>query len=120
MKLQQDMRKKKQEMLEKQIECQKVLINRLEKNRGMKPEERANIMKTLKELTEKISQLKNEISPSSHATANTTKTKTDVRHDTRVCVSVSSYVDIMWVCKLNEGTFYVGPEGVAGCRVGLS
>ncbi|XP_026051409.1 RNA-binding protein 27-like isoform X4 [Carassius auratus] len=75
LKLQQDMRKKKQEMLEKQIECQKVLINRLEKNRGMKPEERANIMKTLKELTEKISQLKNEISPTSQATANTTQTK---------------------------------------------
>uniref|UniRef100_A0A672RCR5 RNA binding motif protein 27 n=1 Tax=Sinocyclocheilus grahami TaxID=75366 RepID=A0A672RCR5_SINGR len=75
LKLQQDMRKKKQEMLEKQIECQKVLINRLEKNRGMKPEERANIMKTLKELTEKISQLKNEISPTSHATANSTQTK---------------------------------------------
>uniref|UniRef100_A0A8C1P0K8 RNA binding motif protein 27 n=1 Tax=Cyprinus carpio TaxID=7962 RepID=A0A8C1P0K8_CYPCA len=75
LKLQQDMRKKKQEMLEKQIECQKVLINRLEKNRGMKPEERANIMKTLKELTEKISQLKNEISPTSQSAANTTQTK---------------------------------------------
>uniref|UniRef100_A0A671KV62 RNA-binding protein 27-like n=1 Tax=Sinocyclocheilus anshuiensis TaxID=1608454 RepID=A0A671KV62_9TELE len=75
LKLQQDMRKKKQEMLEKQIECQKVLINHLEKNRGMKPEERANIMKTLKELTEKISQLKNEISPTSQATANSTQTK---------------------------------------------
>uniref|UniRef100_A0A8C6T9E4 RNA binding motif protein 27 n=1 Tax=Neogobius melanostomus TaxID=47308 RepID=A0A8C6T9E4_9GOBI len=40
LKLQQDMRKKKQEMLKTQIECQKALINRLEKNRGMKPEER--------------------------------------------------------------------------------
>ncbi|KAI4901261.1 hypothetical protein NFI96_033671 [Prochilodus magdalenae] len=76
LKLQQDMRKKKQEMLEKQIECQKVLIARLEKNRGMKPEERANIMKTLKELTEKISQLKNEISPASQSAANTTQAKT--------------------------------------------
>lgn len=83
LKLQQDMRKKKQEMLEKQIECQKVLINRLEKNRGMKPEERANIMKTLKELTEKISQLKNEISPTAQATANTTqsKSKTDAQKE---------------------------------------
>nr|XP_055036093.1 RNA-binding protein 27 isoform X2 [Misgurnus anguillicaudatus] len=83
LKLQQDMRKKKQEMLEKQIECQKVLINRLEKNRGMKPEERANIMKTLKELTDKISQVKNEISPASHVTANTTreKTKTDAQKE---------------------------------------
>ncbi|XP_051955495.1 LOW QUALITY PROTEIN: RNA-binding protein 27 [Xyrauchen texanus] len=83
LKLQQDMRKKKQEMLEKQIECQKVLINRLEKNRGMKPEERANIMKTLKELTEKISQLKNEISPASKAPASTTqaKSKTDAQKE---------------------------------------
>ncbi|XP_067279292.1 RNA-binding protein 27 isoform X7 [Pseudorasbora parva] len=83
LKLQQDMRKKKQEMLEKQIECQKVLINRLEKNRGMKPEERANIMKTLKELTGKISQLKNEISPTAQATANTpqSKSKTDAQKE---------------------------------------
>lgn len=40
------------------------MINRLEKNRGMKPEERANVMKTLKELTEKIAQLQNEMNPS--------------------------------------------------------
>ncbi|XP_066501354.1 RNA-binding protein 27 isoform X3 [Hoplias malabaricus] len=76
LKLQQDMRKKKQEMLEKQIECQKVLIARLEKNRGMKTEERANIMKTLKELTDKISQLKNEISPASQSAVNVTQAKT--------------------------------------------
>lgn len=61
------------------------LINRLEKNRGMKPEERANIMKTLKELTEKIAQLQNEMSHNpasqvSHAKPNHSqpKTKTDV------------------------------------------
>lgn len=47
----------------------------------MKPEERANVMKTLKELTEKISQLQNEMAPTSqgpktnHSQA---KTKTDV------------------------------------------
>ncbi|KAK3555348.1 hypothetical protein QTP86_014939 [Hemibagrus guttatus] len=85
LKLQQDMRKKKREMLEKQIEYQKVLINRLEKNRGMKPEERANIMKTLKELTEKISQLKNEISNSSVSqsagNAAQPKTKTDAQKE---------------------------------------
>ncbi|XP_028323217.1 RNA-binding protein 27 isoform X2 [Gouania willdenowi] len=69
LKLQQDMRKKKQEMLKTQIECQKTLINRLEKNRGMKPEERANIMATLKELTEKITRLQNEMNPSSQLTA---------------------------------------------------
>ncbi|XP_060792563.1 RNA-binding protein 27 isoform X2 [Neoarius graeffei] len=85
LKLQQDMRKKKREMLEKQIEYQKVLINRLEKNRGMKPEERANIMKTLKELTEKISQLKNEISNSnvsqSAGSVTQPKTKTDAQKE---------------------------------------
>lgn len=61
------------------------LINRLEKNRGMKPEERANIMKTLKELTEKIAQLQNEMSHNpasqvSHTKPNHSqpKTKTDV------------------------------------------
>ncbi|XP_023817902.1 RNA-binding protein 27 isoform X1 [Oryzias latipes] len=85
LKLQQDMRKKKQEMLKTQIECQKALINRLEKNRSMKPEERANIMKTLKELTEKISQLQNEMNAASQVSGvktspNQPKTKTDQTH----------------------------------------
>lgn len=49
----------------------------------MKPEERANIMKTLKELTEKIAQLQNEMNPASQVSSakpnhNQTKTKTDV------------------------------------------
>ncbi|KAM4037953.1 RNA-binding protein 27 isoform 1-T1 [Anomaloglossus baeobatrachus] len=61
LKLQQDMRKKKQEMLEKQIEYQKMLISKLEKNKNMKAEERTEIMKTLKELDEKISQVKDEL-----------------------------------------------------------
>ncbi|KAM8973250.1 RNA-binding protein 27-like isoform 1-T1 [Pelodytes ibericus] len=60
-KLQQDMRKKKQEMLEKRIEYQKMLISRLEKNKTMKVEERTEIIKTLKELDEKISQAKDEL-----------------------------------------------------------
>uniref|UniRef100_A0A3B3HTR9 RNA binding motif protein 27 n=1 Tax=Oryzias latipes TaxID=8090 RepID=A0A3B3HTR9_ORYLA len=86
LKLQQDMRKKKQEMLKTQIECQKALINRLEKNRSMKPEERANIMKTLKELTEKISQLQNEMNAASQVSGvktspNQPKTKTDTHKE---------------------------------------
>lgn len=86
LKLQQDMRKKKQEMLQTQIECQKALINRLEKNRGMKPEERANIMKTLKELTDKISQLQNEMNTASQVTSakpnhSQPKTKTDAQKE---------------------------------------
>ncbi|KAM4544545.1 RNA-binding protein 27 isoform 2-T2 [Odontesthes bonariensis] len=86
LKLQQDMTKKKQEMLKTQIECQKVLINRLEKNRGMKREERDNIMKTLKELTEKITQLQNEMNHASQVTSGKTnhgqaKTKTDAQKE---------------------------------------
>uniref|UniRef100_A0A3P8TNB6 RNA binding motif protein 27 n=1 Tax=Amphiprion percula TaxID=161767 RepID=A0A3P8TNB6_AMPPE len=87
LKLQQDMRKKKQEMLKTQIECQKALINRLEKNRGMKPEERANIMKTLKELTEKITQMQNEMNPASQVLPggktnhSQPKTKTDAQKE---------------------------------------
>ncbi|XP_072846316.2 RNA-binding protein 27 isoform X1 [Pogona vitticeps] len=82
MKLQQDMRKKKQEMLEKQIECQKMLISKLEKSKGMKPEERAEIMKTLKELTVKISQLKDELKTSSAATATSKlKSKTEAQKE---------------------------------------
>ncbi|XP_051902570.1 RNA-binding protein 27 isoform X1 [Hippocampus zosterae] len=84
LKLQHDLRKKKQEMLKTQIECQKALISRLEKNRGTKPEERANIMKTLKELTEKIGQLQNEMNPSSQvskANHNQPKTKTDAQKE---------------------------------------
>uniref|UniRef100_A0A8C3FYZ8 RNA binding motif protein 27 n=1 Tax=Cyclopterus lumpus TaxID=8103 RepID=A0A8C3FYZ8_CYCLU len=86
LKLQQDMRKKKQEMLKTQIECQKALINRLEKNRGMKPEERANTMKTLKELTEKIAHLQNEMNPASQVSSakpnhGQSKTKTDAQKE---------------------------------------
>ncbi|XP_038628075.1 RNA-binding protein 27 isoform X2 [Tachyglossus aculeatus] len=82
MKLQQDMRKKRQEMLEKQIECQKMLISKLEKNKNMKPEERANIMKTLKELGEKISQLKDELKTSSTASApSKVKSKTEAQKE---------------------------------------
>ncbi|NXC40351.1 RBM27 protein, partial [Penelope pileata] len=82
MKLQQDMRKKKQEMLEKQIECQKMLISKLEKNKAMKPEERAEIMKTLKELAGKISQLKDELKTSStSSTPSKLKSKTEAQKE---------------------------------------
>ncbi|XP_062289180.1 RNA-binding protein 27 [Scomber scombrus] len=86
LKLQQDMRKKKQEMLQTQMEYQKALINHLEKNRGMKPAERDGIMKTLKELTEKIAQQQNEMNPASQVSGaksnhNQTKTKTDAQKE---------------------------------------
>ncbi|NXY48762.1 RBM27 protein, partial [Ceuthmochares aereus] len=82
MKLQQDMRKKQQEMLEKQIECQKMLISKLEKNKTVKPEERAEIMKTLKELTGKISQLKDELKTSSTtSTPSKLKSKTEAQKE---------------------------------------
>ncbi|XP_041049243.1 RNA-binding protein 27 isoform X4 [Carcharodon carcharias] len=84
MKLQQDMRKKKQEMLEKQIECQKVLICKLEKNKSMKAEERAKIMKTMKDLTERISQLRDELKATSASTSSAPsqlKSKSDAQKE---------------------------------------
>lgn len=44
----------------------------------MKPEERAEIMKTLKELTGKISQLKDELKTSSATSTSKLKSKTEV------------------------------------------
>uniref|UniRef100_A0A3B3DLC9 RNA binding motif protein 26 n=1 Tax=Oryzias melastigma TaxID=30732 RepID=A0A3B3DLC9_ORYME len=61
LKLQQDVRKKKQEILEKHIETQKLLISRLEKNKTMKAEDKAKIMKTLDTLTKSITKLQEEI-----------------------------------------------------------
>ncbi|XP_072923434.1 RNA-binding protein 27 isoform X1 [Hemitrygon akajei] len=84
LKLQQDMRKKKQEMLEKQIECQKVLICKLEKNKNMKTEERAKIMKTINDLTGRISQLRDELkatSASSPTVPSQPKSKSDAQKE---------------------------------------
>ncbi|XP_069100780.1 RNA-binding protein 27 isoform X2 [Pleurodeles waltl] len=82
LKLQYDMKKKKQEMLEKQIECQKMLISKLEKNKTMKAEERGEIMKTLKELEVKISQLKDELKNSSTTSASSKpKSKTEAQKE---------------------------------------
>ncbi|XP_064183705.1 RNA-binding protein 27-like isoform X2 [Anguilla rostrata] len=78
LKLQQDMRKKKQEMVEKHIEYQKALISKLEKNKKMKPEERARIMTTLKELSQKIPQLKDEIKPAANSAAKSAQPKTKI------------------------------------------
>lgn len=56
-----------------------MLISKLEKNKAVKPEERAEIMKTLKELTGKISQLKDELKTSSTtSTPSKLKSKTEV------------------------------------------
>ncbi|XP_007900760.1 RNA-binding protein 26 isoform X1 [Callorhinchus milii] len=59
--LQQDVRKKKQEILEKHIETQKILISKLEKNKTIKPEDKAEIMKTLQALTKSITKLQDEL-----------------------------------------------------------
>uniref|UniRef100_UPI0037E87AE6 RNA-binding protein 26 isoform X2 n=1 Tax=Semicossyphus pulcher TaxID=241346 RepID=UPI0037E87AE6 len=61
LRLQQDVRKKKQEILEKHIETQKLLISKLEKNKGMKAEDKAKIMETLGMLTKSITKLQEEI-----------------------------------------------------------
>uniref|UniRef100_A0A8D0C8D6 RNA binding motif protein 26 n=1 Tax=Scleropages formosus TaxID=113540 RepID=A0A8D0C8D6_SCLFO len=59
--LQQDVLKKKQEILEKHIETQKLLISKLEKNKTLKREDKAQIMETLTTLTTNITKLQAEI-----------------------------------------------------------
>ncbi|XP_051562689.1 RNA-binding protein 26-like isoform X2 [Myxocyprinus asiaticus] len=61
LKLQQDVRKKKQEILEKHIQTQKLLISKLEKNKSMKVDDKAQIMHTLTTLTNSITKLQEEI-----------------------------------------------------------
>ncbi|KAL1021647.1 hypothetical protein UPYG_G00016110 [Umbra pygmaea] len=69
LRLQQEMRKKKQEILEKHIQTQKLLISKLEKNKTMKPEDKAVIMSTLGTLTNSITKLQEEIKATSNPAA---------------------------------------------------
>ncbi|XP_075383185.1 RNA-binding protein 26 isoform X9 [Mycteria americana] len=84
LRLQQDVRKKKQEILEKHIETQKMLISKLEKNKAMKSEDKAEIMKTLEILTNSITKLKDElkgVSPGGGAPLKSMKTKTQMQKE---------------------------------------
>ncbi|XP_066562784.1 RNA-binding protein 26 isoform X2 [Amia ocellicauda] len=82
LRLQQDVRKKKQEILEKHIETQKILISKLEKNKSMKPEDKAQIMETLGTMTKSITKLKDEIkSISSGTVQKTIKTKAQTQKE---------------------------------------
>lgn len=89
----------------------------------MKPEERANIMKTLKELTEKITQLQNEMNPSPQVSSDKTphnqpKTKTDVGFYVMVLNLANKLVDfhscklfILVKLLLISGFHVPGPQG---------
>lgn len=61
MKINADLQKRKQVLLQKQIQQQKLLIDKLEKNKSMSVAERSKIMKTLKDLQESIEKLKVEL-----------------------------------------------------------
>lgn len=69
LKLQHDVRKKKQEILEKHIQTQKLLISKLEKNKSMKAEDKALIMQTLTTLTNSITKQQEEMKALSSANA---------------------------------------------------
>ncbi|XP_042313968.1 RNA-binding protein 26 isoform X2 [Sceloporus undulatus] len=84
LRLQQDVRKKKQEILEKHIETQKMLISKLEKNKTMKSEDKAEIMKTLETLTNSITKLKDElkgVSSSANTPLKNMKTKVQMQKE---------------------------------------
>ena len=73
-KLQVDLQRRKQELLDKQLQQQRVLIERLEKNKStMKAEERAAVMQTVRTLQETIEKLKRDLQQQPPATAPTTK-----------------------------------------------
>lgn len=78
-----------------------MLISKLEKNKNMKPEERANIMKTLKELGEKISQLKDELKTSSAvSTPSKVKTKTEVSSCIPPLANLQNICDVLGTLKV--------------------
>lgn len=78
-----------------------MLISKLEKNKNMKPEERANIMKTLKELGEKISQLKDELKTSSAvSTPSKVKTKTEVSSCISPLACLQNICDVLGMLKV--------------------
>ena len=62
MKLKVDLQKKKQNLMEKQIAQQKVLLDKLSKNKNtLKPEEKEKIKSTIKALHTTIERLKDEL-----------------------------------------------------------
>ncbi|XP_062904571.1 RNA-binding protein 26 isoform X1 [Mobula hypostoma] len=83
LRLQQDVRKKKHEILAKHIDTQKILISKLEKNKKMKLEDKAEIMKTLQTLTKTITKLQDELKASGTSTSlpKTIKTKAQMQRE---------------------------------------
>ncbi|XP_060681915.1 RNA-binding protein 26 [Hemiscyllium ocellatum] len=83
LRLQQDVRKKKREILEKHIETQKILISKLEKNKKMKSEDKTEIMKTLQALTKSITKLQDELKTSGTGcpAPKTVKTKAQMQRE---------------------------------------
>ncbi|ESO99958.1 hypothetical protein LOTGIDRAFT_230885 [Lottia gigantea] len=72
-----EIQKQKQNLLEKEIGHQKVLIEKLENNKTMSSEEKGVIMKTLKTLTDSIDKLKLELLPQK-STKNPDETRKEI------------------------------------------
>lgn len=84
----------------------------------MKPEERAKVMKTLKELTEKITQLQNEMAPTLQGSkTNQAKTKTDVGPALPLQPTAALANDTLALTAPPPPP--AGPKGAVGCRAGL-
>ncbi|KAI8507726.1 RNA-binding protein 26 [Branchiostoma belcheri] len=80
LKLKMNLQTKKQELLQKQIQQQKMLIERLEKNKSMAAPERDAIMKTLKTVQESITKLKTDEPPKA-ATSTKPKTRQEAQRE---------------------------------------
>ena len=84
--MQVDLQRRKQELLDKQLQQQRVLIERLEKNKSvMKVDERAAVMQTVRTLQETIEKLKQDLQHSALKETNTlTASRTSAQSYTAV------------------------------------
>ncbi|KAG7261107.1 hypothetical protein CRUP_001042, partial [Coryphaenoides rupestris] len=73
LRLQQDVQRKKQQILEKHIETQKLLISKLDQKKVVRVEDRATIMQTLSSLTQIITKLQQEIKAASSSSVHPTR-----------------------------------------------
>ncbi|KAJ3594153.1 hypothetical protein NHX12_006485 [Muraenolepis orangiensis] len=83
LRLQQDVQKKKQQILENHIQTQKLLISKLDQKKVLRVEDRAEIMQTLSSLTQIITKLQEEIKASSSTshTSRSAKTKAQAQKE---------------------------------------
>lgn len=88
--------------------CVQLLISKLEKNKSMKAEDKAQLMQTLNALTNSISKLQEEIKGLSGTRPLNSgiKTKAQVRVHTHRCYTTPSYLSCPIQCRYQRTQFW--------------